>query len=119
MSCCPGCNQPIPFHTIAFAAFPVWITCPWCRARLVGGPFVVAQTAVVLVSAAVVTAWACVAFVAPPFLANGAKAVGIALLAVIPFAAGNVVATMRWGRYHKQFESTGELSPSPKEGVHE
>ena len=102
MSCCPGCKEPIPFHTIAFAAFPVWITCPRCHARLVGGPFVVAQTVVVLVLATFVTAWSCATVVSPTFLVSEAKAVGIALLAVIPFAAGNVVATMLWGRYRKR-----------------
>lgn len=102
MSRCPGCHKPIPFHTIAFAAFPVWITCPGCQARLVGGPFVVAQTVIVLVVAAIVTAWACAALVSSSFVLSEAKAVGIALLAVIPFAAANVVVTMLWGRYRKR-----------------
>jgi hypothetical protein len=102
MAGCPSCQKPIPFHTIAFAAFPMWLTCPRCRARLVGGPFVVAQTAVVLLAAAAVTAWACAALMGPPTLVTGAKAVGLALLVVIPFAAGNVAVTMLWGHYHKR-----------------
>ncbi len=102
MSCCPSCKKPIPFHSIAFAAFPVWITCPGCQAQLVGGPFVVAQTVVVLVWAALVTAWAFAAVLSPPLLINSVKALGIALLGVIPFAAGNVVITMRWGHYRKR-----------------
>lgn len=102
MAACPSCKGPIPFHTIALAAFPVWLTCPRCRVRLVGGPLVATQTAVVLVAAAAVTAWACAALMGPPTLVSGARAVGLALLVVVPFAAGNVAVTMLWGRYRQR-----------------
>jgi hypothetical protein len=56
----------------------------------------------VLVSAALITVLVCLAMMRPPRLENGAEAIGIALLAVLPFAAANVVVTMRWGRYRKR-----------------
>ena len=61
MARCPRCATQIGLATIAFAAYPVWISCPSCRAALVGNRFVKIQGIVVVISAgaiALLVVWA-------------------------------------------------------------
>jgi hypothetical protein len=94
MISCPHCSQPIRFRTILFAAYPVWISCPSCHAKLVGSRFVKIQ-GFVLIPILGVTLGLAVVLTRQPFLYQIALAVGGSFIIGLP----NVAATLRWGRY--------------------
>ena len=51
---CPNCNCDIRWHQIAFASYPVWITCKNCETKLVGNTFIKLQAVFVLLLAGAV-----------------------------------------------------------------
>jgi hypothetical protein len=94
MSPCPHCGQPIPFRTVLFAAYPVWISCPSCHAKLVGDRFIKIQGFVIIPALAIILGLA-VALARRPFLYQIALVIIGGLIIALP----NVIATLRWGRY--------------------
>ena len=53
---CPNCHVKIKWHQIAFAAFPVWIKCESCGAKLVGNSYIKIQACLVIFLGAVMGA---------------------------------------------------------------
>ena len=94
MILCPHCKQPIPFRTILFAPYPVWISCPNCRTKLVGDRFIKIQGFVVVPILAIMLGVAIVLTRQPLLYELGMVIVGSFVVA-IPCVA----ATLRWGRY--------------------
>jgi hypothetical protein len=91
---CPHCNKPIPFRTIVFAVYPVWISCPSCRAKLVGDRFIKIQGFIVIPILAILLAVA-VNFTGCPLLHQLELVVIGGFIVALP----NVVATLKWGQY--------------------
>lgn len=100
MSRCPHCSQPIPFRTVLFSPYPVWISCPSCRAKLVGDCFIKIQGFVIVPILGIMLGIAA-ALTRRPFLHQ------IALVVVGGVIIGllNVIATIRWGRYFLRTQS--------------
>src|SRR6267142_3170013 len=94
MSPCPNCNRPIPFRTVLFAAYPVWLSCPGCGAKLVGDRFIKIQ-GFVIVPLMLSSSALLVVLTHRPFLYRLALVPIAALIIAFP----NVMATLMWGRY--------------------
>ena len=77
-----------------FALCPVWISCPSCRAKLVGDRFIKVQGFVVVPILAIALAVAVVVTRRPILLQIGLMVIG-GFIVALP----NVVATLKWGRY--------------------
>ncbi|PWT74255.1 MAG: hypothetical protein C5B46_04340 [Proteobacteria bacterium] len=91
---CPSCAKPIPFRTVLLATCPVWISCPACRAKLVGSRLVKLQGFVVVP----VLALAGGILLA---LSPWSWKIKLAVICVTGFFLGvpNVLVTLKWGRY--------------------
>ena len=100
MLTCPSCTQKIEFRTIAFAAFPVWLTCPHCGTKLRGGALIKAQGFCFIplfVAAPVI-------FIMTSDLPRLQKIFGLVL--VVAFVSiTNILVTLRWGRYFRRDET--------------
>ncbi len=99
-SACPKCSHRITLDQILFAAFPLWLTCRNCKAKLIGGLFIHLQ-ALFILSVIFILAVLALTFWTywSPTLFEIQMVGGISLAIMIPFAAINVLVTMKWGRY--------------------
>ena len=95
---CPQCNRRFGFLQIAFATHPLRLTCPACKARLVGGPLCRLQ-GVCIVSVSIIVVMLNLWAFWPPTLGSILKVFGISIAVLIPYAAFNTLITMKWGRY--------------------
>jgi uncharacterized protein YbaR (Trm112 family) len=93
MAVCPDCRQRIPFRTVLLAAYPIWIACPSCKAKLVGNRLIKIQGAIAPVLAVIVV----VAIMSTPLSLQ--QQMGLAFPGAAAFALLNVFITLKWGRY--------------------
>jgi len=93
MAVCPGCKQRIPFYAVLLAAYPIWIECPNCKAKLVGNRLVKIQGAI----APVLAVAAVVAIVLSRLSLQ--HRIGLASLCAVALALLNVFITLKWGQY--------------------
>jgi hypothetical protein len=93
MPTCPNCTEAIPWKTIVFAACPVWISCPACRASLVGGGFIKLQAIEVLATTVI--------FTLAVLISSRAweQRVPILLIGALIISLANTFITLKWGKY--------------------
>ena len=95
---CPACTLPIGFRKIASAAFPLFLTCDRCSARLLGGTFVRIQAVLILFAPPL--AAATMLFLTRPWSYRSLVLVSLStLLFTVVLAVVNVPATVYFGRY--------------------
>jgi hypothetical protein len=83
-----------------FAIYGVWISCPNCRAKLVGDRFIKIQGFVVI---PILVIMFCAAVMLKPRPVS--QQIALAILGTLIIAVPNVVATLRWGRYQLRHQS--------------
>jgi hypothetical protein len=77
-----------------FAVYPVWISCPNCRAKLVGDRFIKIQGFVVV---PILVIMLCAAVMLKPRPVP--HQLVLAILCTLILAVPSVLATLKWGRY--------------------
>ena len=106
---CPACTHPIGFRKVASAAFPLFLNCDRCNARLLGGTFVRIQAVLILVAPPL--AAAAMLLRSRPWSYKALVLVCLyTLLITLVLAVANVPATVYFGRYElrDQDQSTDE-----------
>ena len=93
MATCPHCNTRVSLRTITFALCPIWIVCPACATKLVGGWFIKTQGVIIIVVVATFTV-----LVMRSFPAWRDRILWLAA-GVFVISLVNTVATLLWGRY--------------------
>jgi hypothetical protein len=94
MLTCPSCTKKIGFWTIAFATFPVWLTCRYCKSKLRGNAFIKAQGFVIIPIFTAVP----IILIMFSDLSWPHRMLAFVLLA-LAVSLANVIATLVWGRY--------------------
>ena len=98
VAACPNCNHRIAFRQIAFAPFPLFLSCEQCNAKLIGGAFVRIQAVTITTAPLIVAAISLL--LSWPTSNQDCLLVGIGtLLFAFVFALVNVPATVYWGGY--------------------
>jgi len=103
MAHCPECFKRVPFKTIFFALYPVWVTCSYCKTKLVADKFVVMEGFVLIA----VTVLVCVALHLTGF--PEIVKILLALPLVVVIAAVGTYITQLKGTYRRRGNKANRL----------